>query len=780
LEPSTRFRVLLAAGIAVVACGCSQTVISEYAEPSKANATDFIRLVPDLPGAPICKDLPFFDPKAPENGIDRIWAGLYYPTEMLYGLPEEKARAGRRNADPYELIEDAVANRDRELRDRANDKGFLELCALLVREFRVTKRLAILEFYETPYGQLRYGFVLLAETSSGYVAAGNMPWWRELRGSPGRVRTWRVDQARAKQWFDRIEECSLPDAGIFTRHNLGTVYPAGGSLFMATVGRSATGDYATHSTLNVEFNDLVLQEMIRDYEPLRPAATDEEARQILKEAPCERPGKSGPALFPGEENKPRHIPTPLEYDRVRNRYAAAIAPLWEITQGLPNLKDVGGFAGAVDRLRKLEGIAGYQVVLYDYSGEGDFYWLSKALCREGTQEQFRSLVADPNPTVRAMGLVCIARTATTEVAGNVLRPYLRSRTKINVRVLDHNQDFDEGRLAWVLLRNVNFLHMDMPARPSVPRTEQMAIDLEILAADDMPHLRLNAASALEFRLATNELDLSLPALEKMCPRLSRLQIVKAVGRIRPTPGKPWADRMRAFLTACLNNASLETDCRLAACSALACDPSEQVDRVIEAHKDWLEKCVDRDLFARFQEDRAAARLYGAALQACLRHAALRKDHPGLQWNSPEDLKAETRADDTKLGDAILQASLRLLEFGHPLNPSELDHHLRSVYSTPDLSGPAYAGQKARWAYAVSARLADYTQPWDTFAYMAADLDQKLQGDLEYAQYKREWAPNPPCDRGPTFEETLGGVRYQTLVENVQQAVKRQADAAGRR
>jgi hypothetical protein len=371
-----------------------------------------------------------------------------------------------------------------------------------------------------------------------------------------------------------------------------------------------------------------------------------------------------------------------------------------------------------------------------------------------------------------MGLLCIARTAPSDVAGDVLRPYLRSRTKINVRVLDHNQDLNEGRLAWVLLRNVNFLHMDMPARPSVPRTEQMAIDLEILAADDMPHLRLNAASALEFRLATNELELSLPAFERMCPRLSRLQIVKAVGRIRPTPDTPRADRMRAFLTACLDDASLGTDCRLAACSALACDPSEQVDRVLEAHKDWLQECTDRDLFARFREDRLAARLYGAALRANLEWDAF----AGGNTDPPQGVKADAGAEEKRLTSAVARAEQGLFEFGHPLNPSELEHHLRGNFYCEKTSFPGFFpsltpcyAEQAQWAHAVSARLADYAQPWDTFAYLAGDLDQKLQSDLERSRYEK-----------PKFEETLGKLRYRTLVENVQQAVKRQAEAAVRR
>jgi len=767
-----RFLVLLLIVLSAFGSGCTETVISEYAERNQANATDMIKLVPGYASEwkPICKDFPFCDPKAPEDSIDRPWCGLKYPTQMLYGLPKESPEEHPPKADPFGLIEEAIAWHDRDLLSRSGSREFRDLCSLLVREFRNTKRLAILEFHDTPYQRIQYGFVLLAETSRGYEAAGNMPWWREFSGAPGRVRMWRVDQVRAKQWFDNVSNSVLPSARIATMYNYGTGFVGGGALFFATPVKWGW------SELRVGFEDLVLREMIRGYEPVGPAANDEEVRRILGEAPSSRPRGGTPSLFGEKEPRPCHIPTPEEYDRVRNRYAAVIAPLWEITHGQPNLKDVGGFAGAVARLRTLDCIGGYQVGVED--GEGEFYWLSKAFCRDGTQEQFGGLLADPNPTVRAMGLVCIARTASAEVAGPVLRARLKSHTPLSVMIHDHDQGFDEAQLAWALLRNVNLLHIDLPPRGAVPRTEQMAIDLEILAADGLPHLRLNAASALEFRLATKELDLSLPALEKMCPRLSRLQVLRAAGRIRPTPGTTWADRMRAFLASCLDNASLATDCRLAACSALACDPSGQVDLVIEAHKDWLMKCTDRDLLERFRQDRLAARLYGAALRANLEYDAFASGHPTLGIGFPEDLKAEDRAEGQRLSKAGAQAERALFELRHPLSPCELEHHLRGRWQCPESFFERSGGEQlAQWAFAVSARLAEYTHPWDTFSYLAGDLHQRLQGDREYAEDLRQQPPDSHRSPSSTFEEVLGESRYRTLVENVQKAVNRLAEAA---
>ena len=766
---------ILVGCVLAAAAGCARPPETRWQDESRTNATALINLVPDVTDAGLCiKDVPYCNPNAPEESSGTAWEGLYYPSEMLRDYPEPGVSRGDRDWPPSQMIESLRGGLQYEMRHRASVRDFRSLCGLLAGDFRHTRRLAVLEVYNAPYDYSPYGFILLAEMSSGYWAAASLPRWKEFRGRTGVIRKWHVDGRRAGPWFDGITRSRLPNAHV-GKLAVGSASEYAGTLYVAVLGDRPRF---------VAFADAEMMEMIRGYEPLGPQATDEEVCGLLEnpkffdrlfpDRSQELPGK-GPEHWPPQVLGPaRHH----EYDRVRNRYAAAIGPLWEMTLGWPSLKDVGGWSAALARIRKLTWVGGYQVGTERDAGE--FYWLSKALCRDGTPKQFRQLLDDPSPTVRAMGMVCIARTASAEEASAVLRARLKRRDGLDVVITDHGQDLNEGRLAWVLLRNVNFLHADMPARPAVPRAEQMAIDLEILAADDMPHLRLNAASALEFRLATKEMELSLQALERMCPRLSRLQIIKAVGRIWPQPGTPRAEAGRAFLISCLNDGALDTDCRLAVCSALARDASDAAERAIESQKNWLMKCADRDLYARFREDLAAARLYEAALRADLEWDAFTSTHmpPAL---FPQDLKADTLAEKERLVSAVVQAEQRLFEFRHPLNPSELDRHLRGhdYYGVasgerPGLDAPGL------WACAVSARLGEYGKPWDTFSYLAADLDQQLEDDAENARYKAEHLADGVTQDWFTLQEVLGETRYRALVENVRRALAAQGGAAGNR
>ncbi|HUU09231.1 MAG TPA: hypothetical protein VM431_01680 [Phycisphaerae bacterium] len=764
---------ILVGCVLTAAAGCTRVPGIRWEDEARTNATAHINLVPDITDVGLCiKDVPYCNPNAPEESCGTASKGLYYPSEMLRDYPQPGVSRADQNWPPSEIIECLRGGLQYEMGRRANVRDFRSLCGLLAGDFRHTRRLAVLEVYNAPYDYSPYGFILLAETSSGYWAAASLPRWKEFRGRTGVIRKWHVDGRRAAPWFDGITRSRLPDAHV-GKLGVGRASEDTGALYVAVLGSRPRF---------VAFADVEMMEMIRGYEPLGPQATDEEVCGLLEnpkffdwlfpDRSQQLPGKS-PEHWPPQVLGPaRHH----EYDRVRNRYAAAIGPLWEMTLGWPSLKDVGGWSAALAGIRKLTWVGGCQVGTDRDAGE--FYWLSKALCRDGTPEQFRQLLDDPSPTVRAMGMLCVARTAPAEEASAVLRARLKRRDSLVVLITDHGQDLNEGRLAWVLLRNVNFLHLDLPARPAVPRAEQMAIDLEILAADNLPHLRLNAASALEFRLASKELELSLQALERMCPRLSRLQIIKAVGRIWPEPGTPRAEAARAFLISCLNDGALDTDCRLAACSALARDPSDAAERAIESQKDWLMKCTDRDLYARFREDLAAARLYEAALRAEVEWGTFGSNHFQLRFGSAKDVKADVVAEEERLAGAFTQAEQKLLECRHPLNPYGLQHHMRGHDDCWwDARPPPRGDAAALWACAVSARLGEYAKPWDTFAYLAADLDQELECDAERAKDKAELLAEGFTQDWLGFQEVLGETRYRALVENVRQALAAQGGAA---
>jgi hypothetical protein len=66
------------------------------------------------------------------------------------------------------------------------------------------------------------------------------------------------------------------------------------------------------------------------------------------------------------------------------------------------------FRNAVDKLRSVEVIGGSATGFT--LAPGEFFKLSQVFLKNGTTEDFKGLLADKNPVVRVMGLVCLAQT----------------------------------------------------------------------------------------------------------------------------------------------------------------------------------------------------------------------------------------------------------------------------------------------------------------------------------------------------------------------------------
>lgn len=209
---------------------------------------------------------------------------------------------------------------------------------------------------------------------------------------------------------------------------------------------------------------------------------------------------------------------------------------------------------ALRELREVEGSA------VGYAGSpGEFYKLSKVFLAKGTEGAYRRLLRDNDVIVRAMALVCIAK---TENDAGI--PVLRNR----LSELDEFTCFPggcvgfsitEGTLAWHLLDDVNYLGDGWP-KALLSDAELLEADLKILAAARLTHLHEHVAMHLAVRLTeggdgvTSWPKQLVPArsdLESLRPKLTRPQAIKGLGRVHlqqrafPVAGGPSLSHRRA-------------------------------------------------------------------------------------------------------------------------------------------------------------------------------------------------------------------------------------------
>ncbi len=66
------------------------------------------------------------------------------------------------------------------------------------------------------------------------------------------------------------------------------------------------------------------------------------------------------------------------------------------------------FGNSLSKLRAVEVLSDYEPV--GWTGKNKFYQLSKDILGSGTEQDFKRMLHDRNPVVRAMGLLCLAQT----------------------------------------------------------------------------------------------------------------------------------------------------------------------------------------------------------------------------------------------------------------------------------------------------------------------------------------------------------------------------------
>jgi hypothetical protein len=85
------------------------------------------------------------------------------------------------------------------------------------------------------------------------------------------------------------------------------------------------------------------------------------------------------------------------------------------------------FRAAVEKLRSVEVVGGSATGFT--LAPGEFFKLSQEFLENGTTEDFKGLLADKNPVVRVMGLVCLAQTDRAAYA-EIARAQRRDRAEV--------------------------------------------------------------------------------------------------------------------------------------------------------------------------------------------------------------------------------------------------------------------------------------------------------------------------------------------------------------
>lgn len=635
------------------------------------------------------------------------------PAEPVEGADVAEDPATRR-ATSIELIREGLTE---VLRERVSDARWRRMASILETHLADWQELAVLEIYH------RYGrdgsYVILARTPRGcFTATDVAPWHAGLKDGQRPDDRWQaqprimsVDDAQAAAFFQSVAATDEPNILLAGRagYDGSLVIRPRAVLHVMTPGRKG-GPWRA-----AIFDDdawLMTRAPSAAEPKLDPAALEFLRRSA--DAPTRRP-KWRDVLAP-ETQRP-------DYNRVRDHVAARMRQFWMAAMA-PQRPDEEQLTDMLDRLAQppdefwgLMAVGG-AVVGCD-GGETDYWRLSQAMLRVLSRQDYLAMLDSDALTVRGMGMMGLALTARADAAP-ILTDRLGRREAIEclsggccVGALT------EGRFALELLHNARFLEALGDYAPLLSRPEQFALDLAVLARDDCAASHALAGNALSWGLHEAEWALTWPALRELAPELPDVQLVKALGRIRPEPP------VRAFLLATLADTSLDAPVRLAAASGLTRDADPAAMEALVAAEADLNDLADGAGTAcvRLARSRAA---FGPALE--------RFDH----WDS---YPSKAKQDEAETLEATLMDLLadcpELAVGGDQLMDWGFDWPVDSVaLDSPEL---------ARWQAAVlalSGRLGEFEQPWNTYGDLAWRLDFLLQTD---------WAPQEE----PDYESFLG-------------------------
>jgi len=320
---------------------------------------------------------------------------------------------------------------------------------------------------------------------------------------------------------------------------------------------------------------------------------------------------------------------------------------------------------------------------------GPFDRLQPVFLKHGNAEYFKAMLKDKHVMVRIMGMRCLAKTQRRKCAP-LLRERLTGRTFITTMrgcIVDHTT---EGGYARCLLRRL----AKSPA-------DEVALDLEILARDACGWAHRHAREALAKDLAAKRLPLDLARLRAKFPKISSMDLVKAIGRIPPKP------EIKTFCLSCLRDAKLPREVRLAAASALTRYGDDDALKAIRS----AEKALNGDAKP-------------PPAEGIIKHFEERRVYQRLRETLTDYKK---RPADPKEHKALL---LRFLRCDHPMIVFDMRQ-------TKGLYGLEPEPVKAHAMAFVGAckRFAEVDQPWNTDADAPYVMDTFVQ--LGKAAYKGE-------------------------------------------
>jgi hypothetical protein len=354
----------------------------------------------------------------------------------------------------------------------------------------------------------------------------------------------------------------------------------------------------------------------------------------------------------------------------------------------------------IAELRTLDRVSG-SAVNYE-GGPGEFFTLSQSIIPMGKEDDFLKLLTDAQPAARCMGLLAIAKTS-NEKGVAILRSRLFDRGVIEYQpvgcMFGHTT---VGGFARELLFNINILDYPKRPKPLLSRRELTGVDVEVLASDSAMAVHDDAERDLAKLVEGRLLGFRLPSLRRYAPSLKDSQIIKGIGRLKPSVAQ------RDFLLACLRAGDLDIDGRLAAASALTHHVDDQSFQALQEQLKTLNQIGGQPWGGQFIETLNVRRACEKSIQPVpARESAYRSE----VFRRVVTIGSTSR---------------------HPL---VLDY-LLDWSRMPDLSRDA--DHRSAWASAligISRNLRDFNQPWNTYADAAFKLDNFVQLDRKPERWR---------------------------------------------
>ena len=649
------------------------------------------------------------------------------------GKPETRGAAPKQAASRPTVSARVAAGKlveevRREIRDRLyvrpNAAGFRQLCQAVQESLPTCKRVAILEyFHETP--ETEYYFVLLVRTDrESFVVTNRLSWadeclpsW-EMDNRRGKVRRYQAEPAKADRFFQAIDQSPLPSMILCER--------ASGQPEAILHSYDMSGSvYGPWPSRHYVFMDEQAFHVLRGYAPVGELVGDGEVEAILRRGRTDPKGDSKDvALGPGKHHR---------YDRIRDRFGHLGLLFWDAAMGMPNVQRVGGLEGAIRILRRTRYVA--TAAVGDAGVEGRFWTLGRGLLRTGTRKDFDRLLADEDARVRAMGLYCIAQTEPDSRAG-ILRARLGEPQTFGLLVSCIGRSASEGEFALALLHNTKFMESPWREEPALGPRELLALDIEVLWRDECAASHRFAGAGIAGAVKGGKCPLELTELQKLCPKLAPMAIIKAIGRVVPvrhdrywlfrTDDEREEDRFAeicSFLIACLKDRRLPLDCRLAAGSALTRNVHKAGAAALAAEKESLDKLSGKArLGSRLWQTLRERQAYYEALRKL--DEATRDMDVAMAWQklSPQDVASLRKVAPLALRALSLRTLPALLV---PLDVFRLTEACPEVAEAADRTTLKLCGQFRR-----------YDQPWNTYSSRAWEMDFILRSGVPEA-------PSPP-------------------------------------